>query len=115
MVFALDAIQEPLSLFEPVYHDGGDPIYVMDQIGDEKNSDQQWLESISINEALSRLGEREKKIIDLRFFSGKTQMEVAAEVGISYSERKSYIFTRNKDAYKGLYDFIAEVEVMLAV
>jgi RNA polymerase sporulation-specific sigma factor len=115
VVFALDAIQEPLSLFEPVYHDGGDPIYVMDQIGDEKNTDQQWLESISINEALSRLGDREKKIIDLRFFSGKTQMEVAAEVGISHSERKTYIFTRHKDAYKGLYDFIAEVEVMIAV
>ena len=115
VVFALDAIQEPLSLFEPVYHDGGDPIYVMDQIGDEKNTDQQWLESISINEALSRLGDREKKIIDLRFFSGKTQMEVAAEVGISHSERKSYIFIRHKDAYKGLYEFIAEVEVMIAV
>ena len=86
VVFALDAIQDPLSLFEPIYHDGGDPIYVMDQIGDEKNADSQWTESISIGEALNRLSEREKKIIDLRFFEGKTQMEIASEIGISQAQ-----------------------------
>ncbi len=86
IMFALDAIQEPVSLFEPVYHDGGDPIFVMDQIGDEKNNDGQWLELLNINEGLSRLGEREKKIIDLRFFAGKTQMEVAEEIGISQAQ-----------------------------
>ncbi|MGI5901239.1 MAG: RNA polymerase sporulation sigma factor SigG [Desulfitobacteriia bacterium] len=86
VIFALDAIQEPVSLFEPIYHDGGDPIYVMDQIGDDKQSDKVWLESIAIKEGLGRLGEREKKIISLRFFQGKTQMEVAEEIGISQAQ-----------------------------
>ena len=86
VIFALDAIQEPVSLFEPIYHDGGDPIYVMDQIGDDKQSDRVWLESISINEGMGKLGEREKKIINLRFFQGKTQMEVAEEIGISQAQ-----------------------------
>lgn len=86
IVFALDAIQEPISLFEPIYHDGGDPIFVMDQIGDEKNHDLQWLEGISVREALRKLSEREKRIITLRFFEGKTQMEVAEEIGISQAQ-----------------------------
>ncbi|NLO98559.1 MAG: RNA polymerase sporulation sigma factor SigG [Peptococcaceae bacterium] len=86
VIFALDAIQEPVSLFEPIYHDGGDPIYVMDQIGDDKQSDRVWLESIAINEGIGKLGEREKKIINLRFFQGKTQMEVAEEIGISQAQ-----------------------------
>ncbi|HHT63520.1 MAG: RNA polymerase sporulation sigma factor SigG [Bacillota bacterium] len=86
IVFALDAIQEPISLFEPIYHDGGDPIFVMDQIGDEKNHDGQWLEGIAIREALRKLSDREKKIITLRFFDGKTQMEVAEEIGISQAQ-----------------------------
>ncbi|MGI6677560.1 MAG: RNA polymerase sporulation sigma factor SigG [Dehalobacterium sp.] len=86
IVFALDAIQEPISLFEPIYHDGGDPIFVMDQIGDEKNHDIQWLEGIAVREALRKLNEREKKIITLRFFEGKTQMEVAEEIGISQAQ-----------------------------
>lgn len=86
IVFALDAIQEPISLFEPIYHDGGDPIFVMDQIGDEKNHDVQWLEGIAVREALRKLSEREKKIITLRFFDGKTQMEVADEIGISQAQ-----------------------------
>ncbi|MEN3002952.1 RNA polymerase sporulation sigma factor SigG [Dehalobacterium formicoaceticum] len=86
IVFALDAIQEPISLFEPIYHDGGDPIFVMDQIGDEKNHDVQWLEGIAVREALRKLSEREKKIITLRFFEGKTQMEVAEEIGISQAQ-----------------------------
>ncbi|MEW6724833.1 MAG: RNA polymerase sporulation sigma factor SigG [Bacillota bacterium] len=86
VVFALDAIQEPLSLFDPIYHDGGDPIYVMDQISDEKNLDQNWLEGISIREAMGKLSERERVILGLRFFDGKTQMEVAEEIGISQAQ-----------------------------
>lgn len=86
VVFALDAIQEPISLFEPIYHDGGDPIFVMDQIGDEKSADASWLESISVKEALRRLNDRERHILSLRFFEGKTQMEVAEEIGISQAQ-----------------------------
>ncbi|HHU32546.1 MAG: RNA polymerase sporulation sigma factor SigG [Zhaonellaceae bacterium] len=86
IIFALDAIQEPISLFEPIYHDGGDPIFVMDQIGDEKNQDVNWLEGIAVKEALSKLTEREKLILTLRFFEGKTQMEVADEIGISQAQ-----------------------------
>lgn len=86
VIFAMDAIQEPVSLFEPIYHDGGDPIFVMDQIGDEKNQDTNWLEKIAIREALQKLGDREKRILTLRFFEGKTQMEVADEIGISQAQ-----------------------------
>ena len=86
VVFALDAIQEPISLFEPIYNDGGDPILVMDQISDDKTNDDIWLEELSIKEALKRLGEREKLILSLRFFEGKTQMEVAEEIGISQAQ-----------------------------
>lgn len=86
VVFALDAIQEPVSLFEPLYHDGGDPIYVMDQVSDEGNHDGNWLEGIAIREALRRLNERERLILTLRFFQGKTQMEVAEEIGISQAQ-----------------------------
>ncbi|MFZ5687949.1 MAG: RNA polymerase sporulation sigma factor SigG [Bacillota bacterium] len=86
VIFALDAIQEPISLFEPIYHDGGDPIFVMDQIGDEKNLDANWLEDIAVREALSKLNDREKLILSLRFFEGKTQMEVADEIGISQAQ-----------------------------
>jgi RNA polymerase sporulation-specific sigma factor len=82
----MDAIQEPVSLFEPIYHDGGDPIYVMDQIGDEKNQDRNWLEKISIKEALCKLSNREQLILTMRFFEGKTQMEVASEIGISQAQ-----------------------------
>ncbi|MGE5552429.1 MAG: RNA polymerase sporulation sigma factor SigG [Betaproteobacteria bacterium] len=86
VVYALDAIQEPISLFEPVYHDGGDPIYVMDQVSDERNPDSEWLEGISIREAMQKLTEREKLILTLRFFEGRTQMEVAEEIGISQAQ-----------------------------
>jgi RNA polymerase sporulation-specific sigma factor len=86
VVYALDAIQEPISLFEPIYHDGGDPIFVMDQISDDKNPDSEWLEGISIREAMQRLNEREKLILTLRFFHGRTQMEVAEEIGISQAQ-----------------------------
>ncbi|MCF8010619.1 MAG: RNA polymerase sporulation sigma factor SigG [Clostridiales bacterium] len=86
VVFALDAIQEPVSLFEPIYHDGGDPIYVLDQISDDKNLDSGWLEGIAIKDALGKLTDREKHILTLRFFEGKTQMEVAEEIGISQAQ-----------------------------
>jgi len=86
VVYALDAIQEPISLFEPIYHDGGDPIFVMDQISDERSLDSTWIEGISIREAMARLGEREKLILTKRFFDGRTQMEVAEEIGISQAQ-----------------------------
>lgn len=86
VVFALDAIQEPVSLFEPIYNDGGDPILVMDQISDDRTTDDNWLEGIAIREALKKLSEREKMILTLRFFEGKTQMEVAEEIGISQAQ-----------------------------
>lgn len=86
VVFALDAIQDPVSLFEPIYHDGGDAIYVMDQISDNKNLDDSWLEDISIKEAMKKLNDREKLILTLRFFDGRTQMEVADEIGISQAQ-----------------------------
>ena len=86
VVFAMDAIQEPISLFEPIYHDGGDPIYVMDQISDEKGQDLNWIEEISIREAMEKLGSRERLILNLRFFQGRTQMEVAEEIGISQAQ-----------------------------
>lgn len=86
IVFALDAIQDPVSLFEPIYNDGGDPIYVMDQLSDEKNRDSHWIEEIALKEGMRRLNEREKLILRKRFFQGKTQMEVAEEIGISQAQ-----------------------------
>jgi len=86
VVFALDAIQDPISLFEPIYNDGGDAIYVMDQVSDEKNQDETWLEGIALREAISKLNQREKLILTLRFFEGRTQMEVAEEIGISQAQ-----------------------------
>lgn len=86
VVFALDAIQDPVSLFEPIYHDGGDAIYVMDQISDNKNADDSWLQNIAIKEAMKKLNNREKLILNLRFFDGRTQMEVADEIGISQAQ-----------------------------
>lgn len=86
VVFALDAIQDPISMFEPVYQDGGDPIFVMDQLSDERTKDAQWVEEIALREGLERLNDREKMILSMRFFEGKTQMEVADEIGISQAQ-----------------------------
>lgn len=86
VVFALDAIQDPVSLFEPIYHDDGDAIYVMDQVRDERSSDDLWLDSIAIEGGLDKLGARERRITELRFFHGRTQMEVASEIGISQAQ-----------------------------
>ena len=86
VVFALEAIQDPVSLFEPVYHDGNDAMFVMDQVSDEKNKQENWLETIALSQALQRLAEREQNIIYLRYFKGRTQMEVAEEIGISQAQ-----------------------------
>ncbi len=86
VVRALEAIVEPISLYEPVYSDSGDSIYVMDQLSDDKNTDEAWLEDIALREAMKRLSERERKIINLRFYRGKTQMEIATEIGISQAQ-----------------------------
>ncbi len=86
VVFALDAIVDPVSLYEPVYADGGDAICVMDQVRDNKNTDEHWLEQIALKEAMDRLSDREKKILSLRYFEGKTQMEVSAHIGISQAQ-----------------------------
>ena len=86
IVYALDAIQNPMSLYEPVYTDGGDTLYVMDQISDKKSREEFWVENISISEAMKKLSERENEIITLRFFEGKTQMEVAEYIGISQAQ-----------------------------
>ncbi|MEF9941000.1 MAG: sigma-70 family RNA polymerase sigma factor, partial [Lachnospiraceae bacterium] len=86
IVFALDAIQVPMSLQEPVYSDGGDTLYVMDQISDKKNKEENWVEELSLTAAMERLDERERYIIQLRFFEGRTQMEVAQEIQISQAQ-----------------------------
>ena len=83
---ALEAVQEPVSLYEPVYHNDGDTLYVMDQMSEDKESDSSWLDNISLNEAMEKLTDREKKILTLRFFEGKTQMEVSDEIGISQAQ-----------------------------
>ena len=86
VVFALDAIVDPVSLYEPVYSDSGDTICVMDQVRDSKNTDENWLEQIALREAIAKLSDRETRILSLRFFQGKTQMEVSTEVGISQAQ-----------------------------
>ena len=86
VVFAMDAVCDPVSLFEPIYSDGGDTMCVMDQVRDIKNTDEDWLEQIALKEAMSRLSERERQILALRYSDGKTQMEVSGEIGISQAQ-----------------------------
>ncbi len=86
VVFAMDAVCDPVSLYEPVYSDGGESVCVMDQIGDPCNTDESWLEQIALSDAVSALSERERRILALRFYDGKTQMEVAGEIGISQAQ-----------------------------
>lgn len=102
VVFALEAIQEPISLFEPIFHDSGDAIFVMDQVRDEKEKDDHWLRDISLKEALKKLNTREREILNLRFFEGKTQMEVAEEIGISQAQ----VSRLEKNALKQMRKFI---------
>lgn len=86
IVYAMDALQNPMSLYEPIYTDGGDTLYVMDQISDKKNKEETWVEHLSLNEAMKKLSDREREIITLRFFEGKTQMEVADFIGVSQAQ-----------------------------
>ncbi len=103
IVFALDAIQSPVSLYEPVYTDGGDTLYVMDQISDKKNKEETWVEELSLSDAMQRLGERENYIIQLRFFQGKTQMEVAEEIQISQAQ----VSRLEKSALKNMKNYLS--------
>ena len=102
ITYALDAIQSPVSLYEPVYTDGGDPLYVMDQISDKKNLEENWVEDISLNEAMKRLPERERHIIDMRFFEGKTQTEVAEEIHISQAQ----VYRQEKSALRSMRNYL---------
>jgi len=102
VVFAMDAIQTPVSLYEPVYTEGGDTLYVMDQISDKKEKEENWVEKIALREAMKRLPQREKHIICMRFFDGKTQMEVADEIGISQAQ----VSRLEKNALKTMRSFL---------
>lgn len=102
IVYAIDAIQNPVSLFEPVYTEGGDTLYVMDQISDKKNREERWIENLSLREAMHRLPEREKHIIELRFYEGRTQMEVAEEIGISQAQ----VSRLEKNALKSMRNYL---------
>ena len=104
IVYALDAIQSPMSLFEPVYTEGGDTLYVMDQISDKKNKEENWVQDLALQDAIARLNPREKHIIELRFFEGRTQMEVAAEIGISQAQ----VSRLEKNALKTMRNYLAE-------
>ncbi|MBD5156653.1 MAG: RNA polymerase sporulation sigma factor SigG [Butyrivibrio sp.] len=103
IVYALDAIQSPVSLYEPVYSDGGDTLYVMDQISDSKNVEENWVSNLALRDAMSRLTDREKEIIRLRFFSGKTQMEVADEIHISQAQ----VSRLEKNALKSMRNYLS--------
>ena len=102
VVYALDAIQSPVSLYDPVYDQGGDTLYVMDQIRDKKNNEEKWVEDIVLRDALDRLSDRERKIIDMRFFNGKTQMEIADEIGISQAQ----VSRLEKNALKSMKNYM---------
>lgn len=103
IVFALDAIQAPMSLQEPVYNDGGDALYVMDQISDKKNKEENWIEELSLEAAMGHLGERERYIITLRFFEGKTQMEIARQINISQAQ----VSRLEKNALRTMRQYLA--------
>lgn len=103
IVYALDAIQSPMSLYEPVYTEGGDTLYVMDQISDKKNREENWIEDLSLRDAIERLNDREKHIVTLRFFEGRTQMEVAQEIGISQAQ----VSRLEKHALKSMKQYLS--------
>lgn len=102
IVYALDAIQSPVSLFDPVYTESGDTLYVMDQISDKKNREDLWIETLSLHDALARLNTRERNIIEMRFYDGKTQMEVADEIGISQAQ----VSRLEKNALKSMKHYL---------
>ena len=103
IVYALDAIQTPVSLYEPVYTDGGDALYVMDQIGDNKNTEENWVKNIALKDAVKRLTQKEKEIIMLRFYDGRTQMEVAKELGISQAQ----VSRLEKNALRNMKNYLS--------
>jgi RNA polymerase sporulation-specific sigma factor len=103
VVYALDAIANPVSLYEPVYQEGGDTLYIMDQVSDKKNREDNWVEHISLREAMDRLPDREHRIIRLRFFEGKTQTEVADEISISQAQ----VSRLEKAALKNMRNFLS--------
>ncbi len=103
ITFALDAIQTPVSLYDPVYTDGGEPLFIMDQISDKKNKEERWVEKLSLSDAMKRLNSRENHIIQLRFFEGKTQMEVADEIHISQAQ----VSRLEKSALKTMRNYLA--------
>jgi RNA polymerase sporulation-specific sigma factor len=111
---ALSAIQDPMSLFEPIYNDNGDAVFVMDQVSDEKSYDENWIEEIALKEAMKKLNDREKHILNLRFFKGKTQIEVAQEIGVSCNEF-NYKFKRGGFGKNKPYEikFLSEVFFVL--
>ena len=102
VVMALESIQEPMSLYEPVFHDDGDAIYVMDQVQDNKNTDVKWIENLSLSEAMKKLSPRERHILNMRFFEGKTKMEVAEEISISQAQ----VSRLEKNALKYMRKFV---------
>ena len=102
VVMALDAIQDPISLFDPVYQDNGDAIFVMDQVQDKKDTDENWLQEIALKEAIKKLNNREKLVLDLRFYKGRTQIEVAEEIGISQAQ----VSRIEKNALKNMRKYI---------
>ena len=102
VVMALDAIQDPISLFDPVYQDNGDAIFVMDQVQDKKDTDENWLQEIALREAIKKLNSREKLVLDLRFYKGRTQIEVADEIGISQAQ----VSRIEKNALKNMRKYI---------
>lgn len=103
IAYAMDAIQSPMSLYDPIYTDGGDTLYVMDQVSDKKNREEMWVEHLSLSEAMTRLNEREHEIISLRFFEGKTQMEVAEIIGISQAQ----VSRLEKNALRTMRNYLA--------
>ena len=104
VVFAMDAVCDPVSLFEPIYSDGGDAVCVMDQVRDNKNTDEDWLEQIALKEAMARLSERERQILALRYSDGKTQMEVSSEIGISQAQ----VSRLEKSALRSMRNYLSD-------
>ncbi len=104
IVYSMDAIQSPVSIYEPVYQEGGDTLYVLDQIKDKKNKEEKWVEDIALKDALIRLPKREQNIIGMRFFQGKTQMEVAEEIGISQAQ----VSRLEKSALKSMRNYLRQ-------
>ena len=104
LVYALDAIQSPMSLYEPVYTEGGDTLYVMDQLSDKKNKEENWVQNLALQDAVARLNERERQIIRMRFYEGQTQMEVAREIGISQAQ----VSRLEKSALRSMRNYLSD-------